>query len=222
MIGWPGSSGRIGEGRPVRGKVGVLVLLVGAALLIPMGMVGYQSFKTGFSAKAEPSSLEVVMARQVRLLAIPLSQRNATNPVPASADVLKEARMHFADHCATCHGNDGKGQTTIGQGMYPKVPDLTKSDSQSMTDGELFFIIHNGIRFTGMPGWGKGPPEKDMDSWRLVHFIRHLPKITPDEVEEMKHYNPISEMERAKEAEIEKFLSGEDAGEPAPPAHEHH
>lgn len=206
----------------MRGKVGVLVLLVGAAVLIPMGMVGYQSFKTGFSAKAEPSSLEVAFARQVRLLAIPLSQRNATNPVPGGAEALKEARMHFADHCATCHGNDGKGQTTIGQGMYPKVPDLTKPDSQSMTDGELFFIIHNGIRFTGMPAWGKGPPEKDRDSWRLVHFIRHLPKITPGEVEEMMHYNPISEMERAEEAEIEKFLSGEDAGGPSLPTHEHH
>jgi mono/diheme cytochrome c family protein len=200
----------------------IVLLLVVIAVLVPFGMVGYQSFKTGFSAKEEPSALEVAMARQIRLLAIPLSQRNAPNPVPSSADVLKEARMHFADHCASCHGNDGKGKTTIGQGMYPKVPDLTKPDTQSMTDGELFFIIHNGIRFTGMPAWGKGPPEKDMDSWQLVHFIRHLPKLTPVELEDMKQYNPISAMEREEEEEIEKFLSGEDTPESSPPEHAHH
>ena len=199
----------------------IILVLIVIAVLVPLGMLGYWMFKTGFSAKAEPSSLEVAIARQVRLLAIPLSQRNAANPVPASAEVLKEARMHFADHCATCHGNNGKGQTTIGQGMYPKVPDLTKSDSQSMTDGELFFIIHNGIRFTGMPAWGEGPPEKDMKSWQLVHFIRRLSKMTPAELEGMKQYNPISDRERAKEAEIEKFLGGEEVTQPSSPIHEH-
>jgi len=156
----------------------------------------------------------------VRLLAIPRSQRDAKNPVSGSPQVLKEALIHFADHCATCHGNDGKGQTTIGQGLYPKVPDLTKSETQDMTDGDLFFMIHNGIRFTGMPAWGQGPPEKDMDSWRLVHFIRHLPKLNPQELDEMKRYNPVSEMERMKDAEIDQFLSGEE-GSPDSPPHGH-
>jgi mono/diheme cytochrome c family protein len=198
----------------------IVLALIVLAVLIPMGMLGYQMFKTGFSAKAEPSALEVAMARNVRLLAIPRSQRDAKNPVPANPQVLKEALIHFADHCATCHGNDGKGKTTIGQGLYPKVPDLTKSDTQDMTDGDLFFMIHNGIRFTGMPAWGKGPPEKDTDSWRLVHFIRHLPKITAEELDEMKRYNPITELERMKDAEIDQFLSGEEAASGAP-THEH-
>jgi len=199
----------------------IVLVLVVIAVLVPMGMLGYQSFKTGFSAKAEPSALEVAVARKVRLLAIPRSQRDTRNPVEANSQILKEALMHFADHCATCHGNDGKGKTTIGQGLYPKAPDLNKADTQEMTDGELFFVIHNGVRFTGMPAWGKGSPEKDTDSWRLVHFIRHLPKITPEELDEMKRYNPIGEMERMKEAEIDQFLSGEEGGQPASPVHEH-
>lgn len=199
----------------------LLLLLIVLAVLVPVGMLGYESFKSGFSAKAEPSSLEVMIARQVRLLAIPLSQREAKNPIPFSPDVLAEGLMHFADHCAQCHGNDGKGKTTIGQGLYPKVPDLTHADTQSMTDGELFFVIHNGVRFTGMPAWGKGPPEKDTESWELVHFIRHLPKISPAELDEMKRYNPISEMERAEQAEIERFLSGEEEPQAPAPVHQH-
>lgn len=184
------------------------------------GWLGYTMFHTGFSAKAEPGALEIVMARQVRHLAIPLSQRNAANPFPASPAILQEALQHFADHCATCHANDGSGDTPIGKNVYPKAPDLRKADTQSLSDGELFFIVHNGIRFTGMPAWGKGKPEEDQDSWKLVQFIRHLPRITPEELEDMKRYNPKTERERQEEAAFERFLSGEDVSTPAP-AHHH-
>ncbi|MBI3603889.1 MAG: c-type cytochrome [Nitrospirae bacterium] len=177
-------------------------------------------FRTGFSAKAEPGALEIMMARQVRHLAIPLSQRNAANPIPDSPAILQEARQHFADHCATCHANDGSGDTPIGKNVYPKAPDLRKADTQSLSDGELFFVIHNGIRFTGMPAWGKNKPEEDRDSWKLVQFIRHLPRITPEELEDMKRYNPKTERERQEEAAFERFLGGEDVSTPAP-AHHH-
>jgi mono/diheme cytochrome c family protein len=185
-----------------------------------LGWLGYQSFSTGFSAKAEPTVLEVALARQIRHLAIPYSQREAPNPIPASPEVLNEALQHFANHCASCHGNDGSGKTPIGQNVYPKAPDLRLPETQRMSDGELFFIIHNGIRFTGMPAWGKGKPEDDRDSWKLVHFIRYLPKLTPKELDEMKRYNPKTEREREEEAAFERFLSGEDASG-APSAHQH-
>ncbi|TAJ09693.1 MAG: c-type cytochrome [Nitrospirae bacterium] len=177
-------------------------------------------FSTGFSAKEEPGTLEILMARQARHLAIPLSQRNEPNPIPASPAILKEARQHFADHCATCHANDGSGNTPIGKNVYPKAPDLRLADTQSLSDGELFFVIHNGIRFTGMPAWGKGKPEEDQDSWKLVHFLRRLPTITAEELEEMKRYNPKTEREREEEAAFERFLGGEDVAPPAP-AHHH-
>lgn len=202
-------------------KVGLVVLgVIAAGTAGSLGWLGYQSFQTGFSAKAEPTVLEIAMARYVRHLAIPYAQRNAPNPVPAGPAVLAEGLKHFADHCATCHGNDGKGQTAIGRNVYPKAPDLRLKETQSLSDGEIFFVIHNGIRFTGMPAWGKGKPEDDLDSWKLVHFIRHLPTITPDELEEMKRYNPKTEREREEEAAFEQFLSGEDVGIPPPP-HQH-
>jgi mono/diheme cytochrome c family protein len=186
----------------------IIVIVVG---LGAVGWVGYRLFTTGFSAKTEPHALEVVMARQIRHLAIPIEKRNAPNPITLNAEVLKEARAHFADHCAICHGNDGSGQTPIGKNVYPKAPDLRLSETQSMSDGELFWVIHNGIRFTAMPGWGSGDPEKDLDSWRLVYFIRHLPQLSQEELDEMKTLNPKTEKERLEEAAFDQFLQGDDA-----------
>ncbi|MDF0645398.1 MAG: cytochrome c [Nitrospira sp.] len=185
-----------------------------AICLVTLGMigwVGYQLFTTGFSAKTEPHALEVLIARQIRHLAVPLAQRNAPNPVPLTPTVLKDARAHFADHCAICHANDGSGRTPIGKNVYPKAPDLRRTDTQSMSDGELFWAIHNGIRFTAMPAWGGDEPEKDLDSWKLVHFIRHLPNLTPEELHEMKGLNPKTRHEMEEEAANDKFLEGDDA-----------
>ena len=186
----------------------VLGLLITLGLL---GWLGYQSYTTGFSAKAEPNELEVLIARQLRHLAIPYENRRLRNPLPVTQDLLKEARAHFADHCASCHANNGSGQTAIGKNVYPKAPDLRLQDTQSMSDGELFFIIQNGIRFTAMPGWGTGDPAKDSGSWQLVHFIRHLPSLTEEELQEMTTLNPKTKKELQEEALINQFLDGDDA-----------
>ncbi|HJT19458.1 MAG TPA: c-type cytochrome [Nitrospira sp.] len=197
----------------------VLLLLIAAGLF---GWVGYRMFTTGFSAKTEPHPLEVWLARQVRHLAVPIAQRNASNPIPSNAEVLQEARSHFADHCAACHANDGSGKTPIGKGVYPQAPDLREPATQQMSDGELFWVIHNGIRFTGMPAWGEGEPEKDTDSWKLVHFIRHLPHLTPDELDEMKELNPKTKKEIEEEAAFDKFLEGDDSAATRSKSEHHH
>ena len=133
-----------------------------------------------------------------------------------------EAMEHFADHCAVCHANDGSGNAMIGKGLSPKPPDMRLATTQSLTDGELYYIIHNGIRFTGMPAFGEDKPDKpDEDSWKLVHFIRHLPKLTEDEVQTMKKLNPKSPADLAEEEQFRRFLAGEDSP-PEEPAHHHH
>ncbi len=172
--------------------------------------MGYRLFTTGFSAKTEPHALEVMMARQIRHLAIPIEKRNMLNPVPMSPAVLKESLAHFADHCAICHANNGSGQTPIGKNVYPKAPDLRLKDTQSMSDGELFFTIHNGIRYTAMPAWGEREPDKDLQSWKLVHFIRHLPELTRNELDKMKALNPKTKQELEEEASLDKFIQGDD------------
>ena len=97
--------------------------------------------------------MEEGIARFLWHLSIPVGARNTPNPVAATAENLKDARLHFADHCAVCHGNDGSGDAAFGRGMYPKPPDLRKAETQNRTDGEMFWIIENGVRFTGMPAF---------------------------------------------------------------------
>ncbi len=195
----------------------ILVLAVAAAA----GLGGYV-LSRGFSARDEPSNAEAFIARRLRRMAIPGRSRELKNPVQASAEVLSGATAHFADHCATCHGNDGRGNTLMGRGLYPKPPDMTEPSTQNLTDGEIYYIIENGIRFTGMPAFGEEPGnDNDLESWDLVHFIRHLPRMTTEEAEQMKAMNPKSPSELTKEEEIRKFLQGEDTP-PAENSHEHH
>ncbi len=192
-----------------------IVLLVMAGAVTAVALL----LQPGFSARAQPTAIEAFVARRLRHLAVPRSARQAKNPIPATPEVLAEARAHFADHCALCHGNDGSGQTEIGKNLYPKAPDMRQADTQALSDGELFYIIHNGIRLTGMPAWGDNSPEEDQDSWKLVHFIRHLPKIGAEELEEMKKLNPKSPQELEEEEEEQKFLQGEDSPSPSPQHH---
>src|SRR5262249_3727287 len=98
--------------------------------------------------------------------------------------------------------------------------------TQSLSDGELFYIIQNGVRFTGMPAWGSDPAEHEghgeshdqKDNWELVQFIRHLPKITRDELEEMARLSPQSAAEAEEESHEGEFLEG---GKPQAPTTEH-
>jgi len=203
-------------------KLIVFIFVVSLGIVGAFGWVGYQLFTTGFSAKTEPHALEVWMARQIRRLAIPIEKRNAQNPIPLSPDVMKESLAHFADHCATCHANDGSGQTPIGKNVYPKAPDLRLADTQSMSDGEIFWVIHHGIRFTAMPAWGEGDPAQDKASWKLVHFIRHLPQLTPDELDQMKALNPKTKKDLEEEAAFGQFLQGDDAAAARTDSGHHH
>jgi mono/diheme cytochrome c family protein len=195
------------------------VLLVFAVLAGAVGIFMWSVYSSGLSARSAPSASEAFVAARLRRLAMPGSAREAKNPVPAGPEVLKEAMEHFADHCATCHANNGSGNTGIGRGMYPKAPDMRAPETQSLTDGELFYIIHNGVRFTGMPAFGSDQPgDPDEASWKLVHFIRRLPHITIEELERMKELNPKSLAEREEEEALRKFLRGE---APAPEAAGH-
>lgn len=202
-------------------KLFVIVLCAFGAVFIGLLLVGAMTVRRGFSARNEPGAIEAFVARYMRQLAVPRDAVEAKNPVPESAEVRAEAMAHFADHCAFCHANDGGGATPIGQGLYPKPPDMRLAATQSLSDGEIFYIIQNGVRLTGMPAFGDNKSGvKDEDSWKLVHFIRRLPKITPEELATMKTMNPKSPAELAEEEALDRFLRGEDV-EPQP-EHKHH
>jgi mono/diheme cytochrome c family protein len=207
-------------GRLVRA---IVIVLAGVGL-IAVAVLGWL-LASGASARPEPGRVETVAARRLRTLAIPREIRARTNPVPLTGELIAGARRHFADHCAVCHANDGSGTTTMGQGMYPRVPDMRTEDTQSLSDGELFFIIEHGVKLTGMPAWGNDSPESETAGWQLVHFIRHLPKLTPAEIEEMESLNPKSPDEIREQIKEEEFLRGGEppAAKPAnPEGHQGH
>ena len=187
-------------------------VLVAVALLMVVVAVGlgWNLVRRGFSARDQPSALEASAARTMRRFAVPRSLRSLVNPVYPTPDVFADARAHFADHCATCHANDGSGNTVIGRNLYPKAPDMRLDATQSLTDGEIYAIIQDGIRLTGMPAWGKAGDENDEDSWKLVHFIRHLKDLTPEQLNEMKAMNPKSPDEWEEERQEQEFLNGTD------------
>ncbi len=189
-----------------------LVILAASVLVIGIGAFAFLKIAAGgFSAKAEPTAIEKFAARSARRLAAPSSLKSRQNPAPDTPEVLSDARAHWADHCATCHANNGSGDTEMGRNLYPRAPDMRKSDTQDLSDGELFFVIENGIRLTGMPAWGAGTAQSEQDSWKLVRFIRHLPQVSEDEEREMQKMNPRTPAELQEEKEEEEFLKGGDS-----------
>ena len=175
----------------------LLIRFVGTALVIAAfgAVAGYAYLRiTGLRGQPEPGVLETRVARAARGLAIPADIRARTNPLASSTDALAPGLEHFAKFCTMCHANDGSGKkTAIGNGLYPKPPDLRAAATQDLTDGELFYIIENGVRFTGMPAFGTGQPNPagEKQVWQLVYFIRHLPRITPAEIAWMEGINPL-------------------------------
>lgn len=161
------------------GLIAVVVLIFAA--VVTLLLIG-----RGFKATSEPSNFEKVLARRVRNYAIPNTERDEKNPLGVRPETLKEAREHFIARCSVCHGSDGRGLTQIGRNLYPRVPDLLSPETQSLTDGELHYIIANGVQLTGMPAWDSLHQETEDDSWKFVLFIREL--------------RPLTEKERSQEA----------------------
>jgi mono/diheme cytochrome c family protein len=174
----------------------------------------------GVSSRVNPSALEIMLARQARHMAIPKSARKRQNMAADTPENLRDARLHFADHCAICHANDGSCDTPFGRNLYPKPPDLRRAQTQNLMDGEIFWIIENGVRFTGMPAFGGGHGSEE-DSWKLVRFIRHLQQLTAEERMEMERYNPKGPEDRQEEQEENDFLKGQPVQQKLEGTHHH-
>ncbi len=170
----------------------IVAALIVVAVLAVAGLLYVTS--TGLRGQPTPGVVETRVARAIRGLAIPGEMKARTNPLATTASALAPGLEHFARYCAMCHANDGSRENApYGKGLYPKPPDLRGDATARLTDGELFYIIENGVRFTGMPAFGTGMPDPagDIQVWQLVSFIRHLPRITTKEIEKMKSLNPL-------------------------------
>ena len=166
--------------RFLRDALITIVLLGIAAVFVAIMYVR----RGGLAANGEPGRLESSVANWLVRISIPSDADRAQNPFKDDGGAWRAARDHYLDHCAVCHGRSGKGDTEVGRNMYPKVPDFTSATVQARSDGALFYIIQNGVRWTGMPAW-KQEHSTD-ESWKLVAFIRKTPTLAeadlkPDE-----------------------------------------
>jgi mono/diheme cytochrome c family protein len=198
-------------------------LIAALVLAVTGALAAFAYIKTtGLSARAAPGAVETALARRLRTWAVPSGYRDLRNPVLRNDESVRNGMDHFADHCASCHANDGSGENGMGKDMFPPAPDMRQGATQELTDGELFYIIEHGVRFTGMPAWSTGTVEGEEASWHLVHFIRHLPNLTAEEMEAMEAINPRPPAEIRQEIEAERFLQGNDVtAQPAVPNHGH-
>jgi mono/diheme cytochrome c family protein len=195
-----------------------------ALLLVVIIAAGYgvALIRGGFSTRESPSAIEKFVATTARQMAVPSNYRELHSPVPASPENLQAGLEHFSDHCATCHANDGSGVTLFGKGLYPKPPDMRTAETQNKSDGALYYTIENGVRLSGMPAFGEEHAAGgDADTWKLVLFIRHLPKLTAEELQQMEQLNPKTEEDRQEEKEEQEFLNGKEPPKATPEPHHH-
>jgi mono/diheme cytochrome c family protein len=196
-------------------KIAVLVVILAVLAGVTSLMIWFSNH--GFSAREKPSWIEIVLARQARKIATPAGVKEMKNPDSVTETSTAEAREHFVEHCSVCHGSTGRGDTLYGRNLYPKVPDLTQADTQQLTDGELFYIISNGVRFTGMPAFGgEDSPES---IWALVSFIRRLPKLTPEEIKQLQEMSEGGKAEMDEKSSAPEPVGSKEKRAPKPHSH---
>ena len=159
------------------------MLLGGCLALVVLGAIyGARLIRRGFSAAEEPSGIEKLMARAVRNLSIPARASKETNPWTSTPESLREARDHFLARCAICHGTDGSGVTQVGRNLYPKAPDLRAPETQDLTDGQIHYIIQEGVRLTGMPAWGTRSGRQGCKSRKVEVLFLSIACIRTDSI----------------------------------------
>ncbi|SEC22518.1 cytochrome c3 family protein [Terriglobus roseus] len=150
----------------------LLIVIVGILLALAAGIR-----LRGFRANSTPSAAESLLARTVRDFAIPSEAHRAANPYQQDALTVERGRDAYRQACAGCHGVDLRGETAIGQSIYPRVPNLRSARTQSLTDGDLHYIIENGVQLSGMPALAR--PHSEGAAWELVSYLRTTGEHAP-------------------------------------------
>jgi len=152
-------------------KYALITLVVVCALVIAGTLLAISQFK--LSALPEPGHMETYLVTRAKHALVRRNSREAIAPAPSNLKAsIETGDKLFGTECAACHGLDGHTPTDAGRWMYPRAADLTSRDAQLYSDRELFWIVKNGIRLSGMPAFGK--VETDEHIWNLAQFVRTL------------------------------------------------
>ena len=154
----------------------VIAGIGGLVLVAVIAVVAASQFT--LSALPEPGRTETFLATKAKRYLVHRSSREGIPPAPADRQAsIKEGERLFGTDCAACHGASGHNPTDAGRWMYPRAADLNSRDVQAYSDPEVFWIIKNGIRLSGMPAFGR--VESDEHIWDLVFYVRAFPKAIP-------------------------------------------
>jgi len=158
-----------------RKRVTLTAAIVVVLFALAMGGLYRYIVSGGLIARQKPPAVEASVTRWMLRVSVPESAKMLKNPLMADAggvDVSAGQEL-YRQKCETCHAYDGSGKTEMGAGLYPPPLDLRGPEIKNTADGVLFYFIRNGIRNTAMAGWQL----PDQDTWRLVVFIRNLPRV---------------------------------------------
>jgi mono/diheme cytochrome c family protein len=185
--------------------VGVLVVAAAAAIVAASGTYNV-------AAVNPPGKMETRLAGFAMNKSVARRAPAGKNPLVPSAEVLREGFSHYKENCVVCHGAPGVDAAELGMGLNPPAPDLTLPRVQARSDGQIFWIVSNGIRMTGMPAFS--PTHKPDEIWKVVAFVRHLEEITPEEQQGLKAGSEEAEHHHEAETAVAK-PEGKDEEKPA-------
>ena len=161
-----------------------LGVLFGFFLVGTIVAVMFASGAYNVAATSLPSKMETRLAQFSLNRSVARRAPSTENPVPATPATWKAGLAHYKENCLVCHGAPGVDAGELAAGLNPPAPDLTLPRVQARSDGELFWIVSNGIRTTGMPAFS--PTHKPEEIWHIVSFMRHLPELTAEEQKAVK------------------------------------
>ncbi|MGB8014223.1 MAG: cytochrome c [Terriglobales bacterium] len=160
----------------------ILVLLLGGLGLALLGFLPTR-------ANSVPPKLERHLANSALDNSVERHALHSNNPVPPTDENLIEGLKIYTMNCALCHGGIDRQPSTLEKSLYPPPPNLILHPPDD-PEWHVFYLIRNGIRYTGMPAWDK--TLSDPDIWKLTAFLTRIEKLPPAVQEYWKNSSGVN------------------------------
>ena len=157
------------------GKIILGIVLTLAVLAIGgsgLALLGFMPTR----ANKQPPDWERHLAMSALDNSVERHAPRTNNPVPPTDENLIEGLKIYTMNCATCHGGIDRQPSMLAKSFYPPPPNLIL-DPDDDPEWHIFYVIHNGVRYTGMPAWDKALP--DADIWKVTAFLSRIEKLPP-------------------------------------------
>ncbi len=163
--------------RPQMGRVVVITVVATLAALLLLAYVALKAGMMPANADAKPPRLERWAARVSLHASLAREAPRTPNPMALTDDNLIAGIKLYARDCAVCHGASDEKPSNIAKGLYQKPPQLAKDGVEDDPEGVTYWKVTHGIRFTGMPSFGR--TLSDQQRWQLTLFLKHMDSLPP-------------------------------------------